>query len=685
MNLRSLLILTSFLLIVGFLITLTLYVVIENKRQKHKNRDFYSNDGDQRDSIQSYFNKFLQETYTFLSRFKLSSRYVLKLKTRLESVHKYDEYKMRKETAKVFLLIGCIVIAVLGLIASMSQSWFFSLISVFAVVVIHDVVISHYIGSIEMKILTQMNGFLADVRHSYHEHGMVDEAIYSAFENSDKEISIQGEKLYEMLSSSEPDEALRNYFDTAPNKYLKIFAGLCHQVKEMGDRQVDDISLFLRNVTYLNNEVNMEILKRGQLMYQLKNINLIAALPLLLISPIESWTLSNFPAAEMFYGGSAGFIVKLVIIMIVILSYVFLKNLQVDGAKDYKPDRFQEIVDRNENLKKLGSWLVPLNHTKEYYKLEQLFKDCGEKLSLETYYLKRVIIFICTFTIGLGILMTVKTIQVNRVYTQPTTEFVFFDELTPQEYEAGMLETEFDNQFLHALEGINVNQNEVVQIVSQNTTDMDSKTVKMKAVRIYKKLMKIRNQYFKWYELLLLLGLSYFCYYIPHLILVFTRHMRQVEMEKEILQFHTLILMLIYYERVSVEGILEWMELGATVFKEHLQTCLNDYEAGALRAIQDLKGRVNYPPMIRIIENLESAVERIPILRAFDEIQSERAFYQEKRRMENERIIKERSSWGKLIGFLPLYTLIFLYLVFPLLGVSYVQMQEYYNQMNVFL
>lgn len=89
--------------------------------------------------------------------------------------------------------------------------------------------------------------------------------------------------------------------------------------------------------------------------------------------------------------------------------------------------------------------------------------------------------------------------------------------------------------------------------------------------------------------------------------------------------------------------------------------------------------------MIRIVENLESAVERIPIKRAFDEIQSERAFYQEKRRVENERIIKERSSWGKLIGFVPLYALIFLYLVFPLLGVSYVQMQEYYNQMNIFL
>ncbi len=41
----------------------------------------------------------------------------------------------------------------------------------------------------------------------------------------------------------------------------------------------------------------------------------------------------------------------------------------------------------------------------------------------------------------------------NRVYTEPTTEFMFFDELTEEEYKAGMLETNFDNQFLYKMKG----------------------------------------------------------------------------------------------------------------------------------------------------------------------------------------------------------------------------------------
>lgn len=308
-----------------------------------------------------------------------------------------------------------------------------------------------------------------------------------------------------------------------------------------------------------------------------------------MIQPIEKWTLANFPASEMFYGGAPGLFVKLIIVAIVFLAYLFLKNLQIDDTREYKKDKFQEIVEKNEKFKRVGRWLVPLKHTKKFNKLESLFKESGERLSFETYYLKRIVIFIVAFSVGFGVLTTVKTIRVNRVYTEPTTEFMFFDELTEEEYKAGMLETNFDNQFLYKMKGKKIAQNEVVEFVKKYSDSNSIKLAKKRALRIYEKHKTIESMYFKWYELLFLLFFSGFCYSVPHLILVFTKHMRQVEMEKEILQFHTLVLMLIYYERVSVEGILEWLELGSNVFKEQLQTCLNDYESGPLKAIKDLK------------------------------------------------------------------------------------------------
>ena len=68
----------------------------------------------------------------------------------------------------------------------------------------------------------------------------------------------------------------------------------------------------------------------------------------------------------------------------------------------------------------------------------------------------------------------------------------------------------------------------------------------------------------------------------------------------------------------------------------------------------------------RIIESLQAAVEKIPITDAFDELDSERDYYQEKRKESNERLIKRKGMIGKAIGFAPMVCLFVGYLIIPL-------------------
>ena len=46
--------------------------------------------------------------------------------------------------------------------------------------------------------------------------------------------------------------------------------------------------------------------------------------------------------------------------------------------------------------------------------------------------------------------------------------------------------------------------------------------------------------------------------------------MRAMEMEDEVMQFQTIILMLMYIERISVEYIIEWLARYANIFKDPL-------------------------------------------------------------------------------------------------------------------
>ena len=171
-------------------------------------------------------------------------------------------------------------------------------------------------------------------------------------------------------------------------------------------------------------------------------------------------------------------------------------------------------------------------------------------------------------------------------------------------------------------------------------------------------------------------------YYVPVFVLKFQVSMRRMDMEDEVMQYQTVILMLMHIERVSVEYILEWLERFAVIFKEQISTCMNNYDAGAYEALEQLKDDAPYKPLVRIVESLQSAVENVKISEAFDELETDRNFFQEKRKDANERLINKKVKIGKLLGFAPMVTLFVAYLIGPLIVVSIMDMSSYFSQMS---
>ena len=153
-------------------------------------------------------------------------------------------------------------------------------------------------------------------------------------------------------------------------------------------------------------------------------------------------------------------------------------------------------------------------------------------------------------------------------------------------------------------------------------------------------------------------------------------------MENEVMQFQTIILMLMRIERVNVEMILEWLERYANIFKEPISKCVNNYEAGAWEALEQLKEDISYQDMIRIVESLQAAVEKIPIVEAFDELDTERDYYQAKRKESNDRLISNKGLIGKGIGFAPMVCMFVGYLIAPLVFIGLTSMSSSFTTMS---
>ena len=197
------------------------------------------------------------------------------------------------------------------------------------------------------------------------------------------------------------------------------------------------------------------------------------------------------------------------------------------------------------------------------------------------------------------------------MYTEPTTETQILGQLSDREQRAADELTQQDNYFLDRLKGdLDITQAEVESEMRKSVYyEDDDENIPTDAERILEKLRVVNSEYMQWFEILLAIAFAVIAYMVPVWLMIFQKKMRQMEMENEVMQFQTIILMLMKIERISVEMILEWLERYSNIFKEPISKCVNNYEAGAWEALEELKNSVTNQDMIRIVESLQAAVE----------------------------------------------------------------------------
>lgn len=673
---------------VTLVIIVLIYFILSKKMQGSEYRKIQKL---QRGTKQKSFSTevLFQKLYLTYIKIPFIKRYALKIRRRLEIINIDDEYNTRKGTAKILTRTLAIVVpAMILTIMISSKNFLLMFILLLFELFMIDTLIDGSVDKIDNKILKEQIDFFSEIRHAYHEYNMVEEAIYQVSQDDEKDVSRQGEKIYEILISDDPEMELEKYYDIAPNSFLKEFAGVSYLTKEFGDRKVDGASLYLKNVNNITQEMQLEILKRDKLNYVFQSLSVIAIAPVLLLEPLKNWAISNFSFTASWYQGKAGMIVQMLILLITFVSYVLVRKLKDNGstAIDTRTENpWQEKLYKKKPIKKIVDLFIPKKGTKEYRKVVQLLKDAASPQKMEWLFMNRIAIAIVTFFASIIVFTQLHVVAINYIYTEPTTDYNIIGGLSEKDEKKAMEITKQDNIVLDQYRGKPKTTQEQIKTSVQKLKyyeGAESTEIDKAAERIYNKLQVINTEYVQWFELLLAFVFAVIGYMAPLWILVFQAKMRQLEMEDEVMQFQTIILMLMRIERVNVEIILEWLERYSNIFKAPITKCVNNYEAGAWEALEAMKEEVNYVPMIRIIESLQAAVEKIPITDAFDELDSERDYYQEKRKESNERLIKRKGMIGKAIGFAPMVCLFVGYLIIPLVFIGLTSMSSSFSSMT---
>lgn len=652
-------------------------VRINNLRKGTEQRDFS-------------WDVFFQKLYIKYIKIPFIKTYLLKIRRRLEINNIDDEFVTRLQASKIITKSLLIIIPLTIVIIYLTHSNFLlmSIILIFELFMI-DSFADGMVNKLDNNLLLQQADFFAQMRHAYHENNMVAEAIYATAQDTEHiEVARQAEKIYEILNASDPETELEKYYDVAPNNYLREFAGISYLTQEFGDRKVDNTSLYLRNLENITQEMQLEILKRDKLNYVFQSLSVIAIVPTVLLEPLKNWSIANFAFTKQFYKGNQGTMIQIAIILVTFICYILIRKLKDNGSTRQVQDNqnpWQEKLYKHAIVKKIVDMVMPKPNTKEYRKDEKLLKDAGSKQKIRWVYINKITAAIATFIISIILFISIHNIQVRYIYTEPTSTYNLIGEMSEREEQKAIETTKRQNKILDQFRGKTKTTLKQIETAMRNIKeyrDMKDDEIADEAKQIMEKLEVINKEYLKWFEVLIALFFAAIGFASPTWLLRFQIRMRQMEMEDEVMSFQTIIMMLMKIERVDVEMILEWLERYADIFKEPIGKCLNNYESGAWEALEEMKEEVTFESFIRIIESLQTSVEKVPIIEAFEELDSDRDYYKDKRKEANERFIEKRGRIGRVIGFAPMVITFVGYLIVPLVFIGLTSMTSSFDNLS---
>ena len=631
---------------------------------------------------------FLLQAYRLFIKAPFFSSYMRVLRKRILIKYRIEEIALRKATILMTGVILCTLAMILITLVFFHHKISTIFLMVLCCIILHSVAIDIVIYRTEKKLLLDITSSFIAVRHSYHKHGMIEEAIYEASNHIAGLCSDHMSFIYQAILSPNAKDELECYYKVAPNRFLTAFAGISYMVMEFGDLPKNQPSVYLKALTNLTQEINLEVLKRDKLDYLLNGLNIIAVAPILFTQPIEYWARCTFPAMNEFYESKLGLMTKLCIYTIVIFCYVFLQKLKQEKSTDFRPGKAKVNLDvylsRITWLKRLATFMSPVRGSEDYIKALRLIKESNSQLKYEWLIIRRwCLSILCFIVVGVSAI-TFHIVERKHIVDDVFQEERFFGKMGKEEQKKAEEKRMLDKKVMKELNmSASCTYEQVRSAIKKRWgIALSDQHIDTHINRVRNKLKNYNNEYLKWWEFLLCVVGGLIGHHIPMWLLYFQRKMRVMDMKQELYHFHFIISILKDMDRICVEQLLEWMDKLSIVFKTALQKCLLHYNHGAEYALEVLRQETSLPEMHRLIDKLELCLDKVPIGRAFDDLDTQMMFYFEERKNEYIKMLDSKAGWGKTLGFLPMYVVIFLYLVVPFVWLSFLQFQQYYEQIQ---
>ena len=596
----------------------------------------------------------------------LLDRYFRKVLRTVEKLYPADQLSINKKATTMMLKKLGLTAAIIIVITIISGGdIFYIAMGIFAAIVLFDYSLTHTLENMEMELLEQLQSFLSDVRHYYMQSMILVDAVGDTLDDIPFEISLHIQKLYDILNSPIMEEKVEEYVQSDPNRFFLLLTSICTVVSDKGDAEKIDNSTFLDSIAYLKEEVNTELLKLRNRNYKFKFLCTMSLMMVFFIKPIESWAIGNMPDLEEFYSGIAG---KSLMISTFILSFICYKLVEI--LRDSKRGELKRYsvwgqIGKIPFVSRFYNRIINRHYTKAL-KLNDDLKEVGDQTGPKAFLIQSTIVAIAAFIL-INFMFTAgivgKKVTMLRDFTAS-----FDSQLVPnQKYLEVMQGASQEYAQLYKGRSLkSLDEDELTKEIYTNSSVTNKEYARLVAQEVISQIAAYKNTYYKWWHLIIAIIGAVIAFFIPYAILKFKIWVATMNKDDEVNQFQTLVLVLMYTNGIKLDDILEWMDRFAYSFKASIETCITEIESGERKALEKMKRSETFQPFKRFVDCLLE-IDSVGVAKAFDEVQSDRAYSLKNREQQNSMIVDERSKHAGLIAIVPGLFLLFTYLMGPMI------------------
>jgi hypothetical protein len=512
-----------------------------------------------------------------------------------------------------------------------------------------------------------------------------------AFEHYLSELSVAYGKQKNITEAvSEVEE---KYKITLPSEhsYVRVYEAVCAIIREDGDELADGYSVFQRNLQYLKEEIRENLLLCKAKMHGFMGLDLLAVLPVCFLPLVRIWAIRVSDGLAAYYYGSYGMLSTVLLFAGTIGIYGFILWLLL--PEEEQKDRYQleKWLLQFPWITNLLDRYVKKHYTKCLQKNEQI-KQLQGFGNIRAFLMKKICFFTVAFVGSVLFLTAYQNVQRTQILSQakiPSYQLMVLPEKAQEQVKekyqklvkqiVAVTGKEQETVFKKTLEQMTL-WKEIKQELLAGESEQSAGELEN---ALYSQLEAYQKIRLCWYHILMTLVVAVLAAQIPELLLAAEQWKSREKRMSECLRLQTVVLLLIHYEKTTVEEILGQMENFAVLFKSQMAEAVDHFSYHRMETLQRLKQEIPDEPVQRICDALEFC-EELPVEEAFLNLEDERAYFLKKNMEERKNYQGECIALAKMVAYLPLFLLIILKLVIPFVAEGLSELHAYSQGMTGF-